>query len=252
MTRRPHDPAESGVSGVPPASSPHRVRVLTNIQTWERITFLHWPVMPDVIQRQLPDGLRVDVRDGSAWVGVTPFRIRVRPLGMPFVPPGAVFPETNVRTYVVGPDGRQAIWFLHMEVTARWFVAALRMLGLPYVRRSMDVDEAAGVVHYRSCTTPRQDGGHDIVVRPGERLDPVTGGPFEQFLTARWCAYHRVGRLLLRTPVEHRPWVLRSATVERCDVGGLFDAAGLPHPTRSPLVYFSDGVDTRVGPARPA
>jgi uncharacterized protein len=177
-----------------------------------------------------------------AWVGVTPFRIHVRPLGLR---PGTSFPETNVRTYVVGPDGRRAIWFLHMEVTARWFVAALRVLGLPYVHRSMEIHDAAGVLRYRSRS--EDAGGHDIVVRPGDPLDPLTGDPLEQFLTARWTAYHRVGPMLLRTPVHHPPWSLRSATAEHCDVSGLFDAAGLPQPTSEPHVRFSDGVDVRVG-----
>lgn len=140
MARGPSDRADSGsdLPGVPPAAAPHTVRVPTNTQVWERITFLHWRFAPEVIQARLPDGLRVDVRDGSAWVGMTPFCIRVRPGGVPFVPRPAVFPETNVRTYVTGPDGTQAVWFLHMEVSARWFVATLRLLGLPYVHRSME------------------------------------------------------------------------------------------------------------------
>ena len=88
MARGPSDRADSGsdLPGVPPAAAPHTVRVPTNIQVWERITFLHWRFAPEVIQARLPDGLRVDVRDGSAWVGMTPFCIRVRPGGVPFVP----------------------------------------------------------------------------------------------------------------------------------------------------------------------
>lgn len=239
-------------SGVPPAVVPHRVQVPTNIQHWDQITFLHWAVPPQVVQERLPEGLRVDICDGVAWVGVTPFRIRVRPGGVPFVPPGGTFPETNVRTYVTGPDGRHAIWFLHMEVTAWWFVVALRALGLPYVRRAMEIDHDRGAIRYRSRTTGQEHGGHDIVVRSGAKLRPATGGPVEQFLTARWDSYHAVGPVLMRTPVEHEPWVLRSATVERCDVAGLFDAAGLPLPTDVPLVHFSEGVEARVGRPHPA
>jgi uncharacterized protein len=229
------------------AAPPHRVRLPVNVHHWDHISFLHWPVDPDEIQPRLPAGLRVDLHDGAAWLGVTPFFIRVRPLGLPVVLPGWSFPETNVRTYVVGPDGRRGIWFLRMEVTAWWFVVALRALGLPYVRQRMAVDATADTVRYRSSPLEAGGaGGHDITVRPGASLVPATGGPLEQFLTARWNAYHRVGRRLLRTTVEHPPWELRTAEVERCDIGAMFDAVGVSSPTQPPLVHISPGVVVRL------
>ena len=236
---------------VPPAVPPHTVRAPINVHHWDDIAFLHWPVEPDTLSRLLPPGLRVDVHAGAAWVGVTPFFIRVRPLGIPLVPPRCAFPETNMRTYVIGPDGRQGIWFLRMEVTALWFVLALRTLGLPYVRQHMAVDATGDVVQYRSWPTePGGTGGHDIALRPGRHVDPPTGGPREQFLTARWDAYHQVGRGLLRTSVEHPSWQLRTADVERCDVTAMFDAVGLAPPAEPPVAHISPGVEVRLAPPR--
>lgn len=235
---------------VPPAVAPHRVRVPVNAHRWEDIAFLHWPVAPEVVASRLPDGLRPDTYDGVAWVGVTPFRMRVRVPGAHLEPPGAVFPETNVRTYVTGPDGRQGLWFLHMEASALWFVTALRAFGLPYVRRAMTAATAPEAVTYRSQPPPGQPGGHHVVVRVGAALKQPGGGPVERFLTARWAAYHRVGPLLLRTPVTHPPWPLHSATPVRAEVDGLFRAAGLPGPEEAPLVHFSPGVDVAVGAPR--
>ena len=114
-----------------PAGPPHRVRLPVNIHHWERISFLHWPISAAELAPLLPDGTEVLTHEGTAWVTVTPFFIRVRPPGSPVVPPGWAFPETNLRTYIAGPGGRQGLWFLHMEVTALWFVAALRTIGLP-------------------------------------------------------------------------------------------------------------------------
>ena len=232
---------------VPPAAPPHRVRVPVNMQHWDRISFLHWPVDPEAVQPLLPPGLRVDQWEGSAWVGVTPFFMRVRPLALPVVPPGCSFPETNMRTYVVGPDGRRGIWFLRMEVTALWFAVALRGLGLPYVRQHMAVDATPDEVRYQSRPVePGGAGGHDITLRPGASLSPPTGGPLERFLTARWDAYHRVGPRLLRTTVEHQPWRLQTAHVERCYVPGMFYAARMSPPPDPPLAHASPGVVVRV------
>lgn len=236
----------------PPASPPHRVRVPVNVHHWENISFLHWPFDPGDVGPLVPDRTTVLTANGASWVGVTPFFIRVRPAGSPVVPPGWAFPETNLRTYVAGPDGREGLCFLRMEVTARWFVATMRAVGLPYVRQRMTVHVDDDHVVYAS--RPRRGssaGGHDIVVRPGEPLDPPSGGPLERFLTARWAAYHRRGPVLLYTPVDHPPWRLRTAHVDRCRVDGLFAAAGLPAPAGAPVAHYSPGVTAKVGRPRP-
>lgn len=229
---------------------PHRVRVPVNVHHWDDISFLHWPCEPERVQQLLPAGLRVLTHRSAAWIGVTPFFIRIRPGRLPFVPPGWAFPETNLRTYVVGPDGGEGIWFLRMEVTARWFVASMRAIGLPYVRTDMDVGRVDERRRYRSQRV-RSGGGHDIEVRPGEWLQPRSGGPTDVFLTARWSAYHRVGGLLLRTPVEHRAWELRRAVAERCEVDGLFASIGMPAPVSAPIVHCSPGMTVRVGVPSP-
>lgn len=246
------DDSELGRTGAPPAVAPHDVRLVASAHRWERFTFLHWPMEPAQLAKVVPEPLRVLTYDGDAWVGLTPFLIRVRPPGLPFTPPGCSFPETNLRTYVVGPDGREGLWFIRMEVTALWFVAALRVLGLPYFHHRMRIEGGSHERVYRSLPLPwSRGGGHHVVVRPGARLDSPAGGPRDRFLTARWGAFHRRGPLLLHTPVEHEPWSLHSAQVEQCEVGDLFDAAGLPSPKAPPIAHYSPGVSVRVGLARP-
>lgn len=222
-----------------------------NIHHWDRISFLHWPVRAAELAPLVPDGTEVLTYDGTAWVTVTPFFIRVRPPGSPVVPPRWAFPETNLRTYVAGPGGRQGLWFLRMEVTALWFVAALRAVGLPYVRQNMSVDRGEGSVVYESRPSRwSSGGGHHIVVRPMEELRPPEGGPWERFVTARWGAFHQRGGRLLYTPVEHQPWRLHAADVPSCAVDALFGSAGLVPPAGPPLAQFSPGVQVRVGVPR--
>lgn len=232
----------------PPVVSPHRVRLPTNIHYWDNISFLHWPFQPDDIATYVPDEATVLTYDGAAWVSVTPFVMRVRPPGVPVVPPRWAFPETNLRTYVRGPDGREGLWFLRMEVTALWFVATLRALGLPYFRQRMSVDTRdSGITYASQPSRMSSGGGHDITVRPGEELRPPEGGPRDRFLTARWGAYHRQGPLLFYTPVEHPPWPLHAAEATTCEVDALFRAASLPAPVGPPAAHFSPGVKVSVG-----
>ena len=41
-------------------------------QTWDDLLFAHWPVPPERLRPLLPASVPLDVREGSAWVGVTP------------------------------------------------------------------------------------------------------------------------------------------------------------------------------------
>ncbi len=232
----------------PTPAAPHRVTIPVNLHRWEDIAFLHWPVPPASLAPLLPGGARALVHEGSAWVTMTPFRIHVQPPLIRLPTRLSVFPETNLRTYIAGPDGRQGLWFLHMEVTSAWFVAALRAIGLPYTRRRMRIDQREGALRYRSWSSGTNRQNHDVRVRPTQPLHPAHGDALTRFLTARWAAYHRRGPLLMRTPVEHPPWALQAAEVEHCEVAGLFSAARLPSPSGPALAHFSRGVPVRVGP----
>ena len=49
-------------------------------QRWNDLLFLHWSYDPLAIQSTLPQGLKVDTFEGSAYIGIVPFFMRdVRP-----------------------------------------------------------------------------------------------------------------------------------------------------------------------------
>lgn len=64
-----------------------------------------------LLQRLLPDGLALDTYDGAVWVSLTPFvTAGVRPLGLPAAVPGLpCYPETRLRTWVRGREGRDEV-----------------------------------------------------------------------------------------------------------------------------------------------
>lgn len=236
----------------PPASPPHRVGLPVNLHRWETMTFLHWPFEPEVVQRLLPPALRVLTHGGAAWVGVTPFRIRVRVPGVPYLPVVSTFPEINVRTYVTDDDGTEGLWFLRMEVPRLWFVVTLRAAGLPYFWPRMALQRRDAGVTYTSRPRPPvvREASTRVVVRPGAATSPAGGDARDRFLTARWGAYHRRGPWLLYTPAEHEPWPLHAATLEHCDVTQVLRDAGLPSPRQQPVVHYSPGVRVKIGVPR--
>ncbi|MFB0617710.1 YqjF family protein [Streptomyces sp. AGS-58] len=212
---------------------------------WLTQTFVHWPYSPGQVQRLLPAGLVVDTFDGAAWVGLTTFVMAgVRPPGSPVALPS--FAETNLRTYVRDRDGRDGLWFLSIEVACPVMLAA-RAVGVPYHLGRLDVSRPADTLVY---TGVRRGGGprYHLAVRPGT---PIRPDPRDVWLTSRWRAYTRQLGALWETPVEHAPWPLRAARLDRVEET-LTGAAGLPPSGTEPTVHFSDGVrDVRLGVSRP-
>ncbi len=232
-----------------------RVRVPALRARWLRQTFVHWPFPPDEVQALLPGELAVDVFDGAAWVSLTPFVMAdVRPTGLPAVVPGLpAFTETNLRTYVRHPDGRDGLWFLSIEVACPLMLAA-RAVGVPYhqgtLRVSVDGDGASYDGSTVSYSGSRWGGGpsYRLAVSPGR---PITPSERDVWLTSRWRAYSRRFGRLWETPVEHEPWPLADAAVDVLDET-LTSAAGLSAPDAEPLVHFSEGVrHVRLGASRP-
>jgi uncharacterized protein len=219
---------------------------------WQTMTFLHWSYEPEAVQRLLPSGLEVHTYDGKAWVGLTPFVMKgFRPNGLPAVPGLSNFPETNLRTYAVGPDGRDGLFFLSLEVDSLpTFLGARATYWVPYEWADMSVDEGEPI-RYRSRR--RRDGSacHDIAVSPGAPVEPDELSEFDHWLTGRWRAWTRIAGQLASVPVHHEPWPFWHCEIVRVEQT-LTDKANLPRPTGDPVVHFSSGVQSvKLGPPRP-
>jgi uncharacterized protein YqjF (DUF2071 family) len=132
--------------------APHSLRWPLMLQRWERLTFLHWRYDPEQIRPLIPAELKLDTFDGSAWIGLTPFLLtHLRPPFTPAVPWISRFPETNVRTYVRGPDDTPGVWFFTLEADRLLSVIVARIsYGLPYRGAAMNVEAAGGTVQYAS------------------------------------------------------------------------------------------------------
>lgn len=205
-------------------------------QEWADLLFLHWRVPAQALRERVPSRLRIDERDGSAWVSMTPFTLRGGRLrGLPPLPD---FHELNFRTYVTLPGRGPGIWFFSLDAASLAAVAGARLsVRLPYFPARME----RGAGWYRS----ERAGGRarfEARWRVGTELGPPQAGSVEEFLVERYALYSRAaGPLLWRGPVRHAPWRLWSAEVLELREA-LSAAAGLQPLGAPSLCHWSPGV----------
>jgi len=211
-------------------------------QTWKRLTFLHWPYDPALVRPLIPAGLDLDTFQGAAYVGLIPFEIH-NLFGIPY------FPETNVRTYVVGPDGSRAVWFFSLDAGRLLAVIGARTgYGLPYFWASMHVARDDATVRYDS----RRKWPHSR--SQFTRIAVRTSGPAEiterdDFFTARYRLYTRIRGKLGYAQIEHDPWPLVDAKVQSLEQN-LIEAAGLPSSQGAPVCHYVEKIDVVIGYVR--
>lgn len=217
------------------------------VQRWENLLFAHWRVDPGALAGKIPRGLELDVRDGEAWVAVTPFAVtNLRLWGLPRIPGASRFPELNVRTYVTA-EGKPGVWFFSLDAGSPLAVFfARRLFHLPYYSARMSAVEKSGRVSYR-CD--RGEPGHDAEFladyRPSGEPFHAAPGSTEEWLTARYCLYAERPGTVYRTEIAHAPWTLYRAEAELYR-NTMAKASGIDLPPERPLLHFSRELDVHV------
>lgn len=250
------DAEEPWVAGVPPEDvlpeNPRPVRRPVMLQGWHDLGSVHWRYDPAIVQALLPRGFRVDVHDGSAWVGLLPFHMRrIRVPGLPAFGPLSTFPETNIRTYLVDPEGRRGVWFCSLDITRLIPAVVARVTyRLPYCWARMAIERDGDEWTYTSRRRwPRGEASSRVRLRVGDALPAAEVDALQHFLTARWALGTRFGQRLMWAEVDHGPWVVHEAELLELDQT-LLAAAGLPEPEGDPVVLWSPGVSVRIGRPR--
>jgi uncharacterized protein YqjF (DUF2071 family) len=221
-------------------------------QTWKDLLFAHWRVPPDTMREHVPPELSVDVFDGDAWIGVTPFEVTgLRLIAMPPIPRVSTFLELNVRTYVTAA-GKPGILFFSLDAASALAVqAARRYYRLPYFRARMSAERAGTSIEYSSERLRSAPGQFVFKGRYGP-----TGGVFqarpgslEYFLTERYCLYTVEDGQLFRGEIHHPPWPLQPGEA-KIDVNTMaplgIEASG------EPLLHFARRQDVVIWSLRAA
>jgi len=211
-------------------------------QTWDDLLFAHWPVDPDVVRPYLPEELPLDVYDGQAWIGITPFVLRgLRLRGVPPAPYLSDFYELNVRTYAT-LAGKPGIWFFGLDASSRAVVvAARRTYRLPYFYARMTRRSDGDIFEHRSSRNSARFTGR---YWPVGDVAPAEPGSLEYFLTERYCLYAHDGERLYRADIHHPPWPLQRAGGEVDE--NTMPPAGIELPTTEPLLHYSRRQDVLV------
>ena len=217
-------------------------------QSWQDLLFAHWRVPAAKLRPHIPAELELQEYDGSAWIGVVPFRmegVMLRPL--PDLPGISAFPELNVRTYVRHAH-RHGVWFFSLDATNPLAVLAGRTLfHLPYFRASIDLSDDGERIRYR-CR--RTGGGPEFSATYGPTGDVYRAreGTLEHWLTERYCLFAADGRGRVSvTEVHHVPWPLQAAeaSIATNAMTSPIDVSleGVP------LVHFARRIDVVVWPS---
>jgi uncharacterized protein YqjF (DUF2071 family) len=188
-------------------------------QSWRDLLFAHWRVDPAALRRVVPERIPLDLRDGAAWIGVTPFVVSA--LRLHWTAPAPLlsrFEEINVRTYV-SVDGKPGIYFLSLDAHSHPAVAAARRVyRLPYFHADASSGwDGGGDFHYRSRRTSRDGPPAEFAgsYRPISAVGRAEPGSLEHFLTERYCLYVLdEDQRVWRGEIHHPRWPLQRAEVE--------------------------------------
>lgn len=218
-------------------------------QTWEDLLFAHWRISADELRAHVPRDLEIEEHDGSAWLGVVPFRLtNLRLRGTLPLPVVSSFLELNVRTCVRAADGKPGVWFISLDAASRLAVeAARRMVKLPCFHSRMAATSDGEWIGYECARTAEPGRVFSGRYRPTGPSSSARAGSLASFLVERYCLYTiDERRRLHRAEIHHPPWPLQPAEAEIELVSiAPFSLDG------DPVCHFSKRQDVLVWPLRP-
>jgi len=219
-------------------------------QSWVDLLFAHWRVDAELLSTVVPPQLPLDVIDGSAWVGVTPFEVRaLRLRRLPPAPFLSDFAELNVRTYVT-VGGRPGIYFLSLDAASRLAVAsARRAYRFPYFLARMSIERRNNVIRYRShrADIDGPPARFEADYEPQGAIFNAAPDSLVWALVERYCAYTLDDEQdVLRAEIHHRPWLLRCATAAIAE-NSMTTPFGI-QLEGEPLLHFAPRQDVLIWP----
>jgi uncharacterized protein len=252
-------------------------------QTWLELLFAHWTVPADQIRSRLPSTLELDLHEGSAYIGVVPFRMsNVRLRGTPAVGGLSEFLELNVRTYVTA-GGVCGVYFFSLDasnpiavrIARAWyrlpyFDARMSLDFGPDASRDLGLDFGPGDSHDLSLDKGKRDDDSQWIhytservgsqnkhlefrasYRPTAKIELAKKGSLEAFLTERYCLYvlNKKG-VLCRGEIHHKPWPLQVAEA-RIEANTMGQPYGFDLSSANPLLHYSSRLETIEWPIQP-
>ena len=221
---------------------------------WHDLLFMHYRVPVEQLRRLIPEQLEIDTFDGSAWIGIVPFRMTgVAPRFVPPVPGLSSFPELNVRTYVQ-IDGKPGVWFFSLDATNPVAVRFARMIfHLKYMDANISFQQKGEScdgtwISYKSTRTHKGEPPAvlNCEYRPIGTPYRAEAGTLEHFLTARYCLYcaNPAGKVF-RGEINHDPWELQEAQVIVRE-NSMFNGLNIDPLDEEPTLHYACHIAARA------
>jgi uncharacterized protein YqjF (DUF2071 family) len=210
-------------------------------QSWQRLLFAHWPIPASQLREKIPAALQIDEYDGTAWLGLVPFRMaNVRFRALPPIWGTSRFPELNLRTYVK-KDGYAGVWFFSLDAANLLAVIGAKIaFHLPYYFAKMQIEEEARQTHYESRRTGAEFLGD---YAPTGGVQDYAKGSLERWLTERYCLFAADKRgKLYRGDIHHHQWPLQPAEAD-ISINTIAAASGLVLPDTKPHLLYAESID---------
>ncbi len=226
-------------------------------QRWNDMLFANWPVAASLLAPLIPEGLQVDIFQGSAWLGVMPFwmeQIKVR--GLPTLPGARSFPQLSLRTYVRDPQtGTPGLSFLSLEASNPLAAMVGRAFyRLPYHWAEMHLEKRSErefefYSRRRLAQRPVVFNARYRGLGPSPRLMESRVGSIEYFLMERYCLYssNRDGQAI-KANLHHESWPLEEAEAE-IEQNDLAAAFGIELPDVEPVLHYARRLAVYVWPS---
>lgn len=216
---------------------------------WHDLLFAHWPVEAGALRGLIPAALEIDEFDGSAWVGVVPFRMSgIRHRLLPPLPGTSAFPELNVRTYV-RHGGRGGVYFFSLDARNRLAVMAARArFHLNYRWARMSCERRDGWVHYHCERRAARECAAGFVgrYRASGPAFASRSGALEHWLTERYSLFVETpGGRVGQGEIDHAPWPLQPAEAE-IERNTMAKAAGIELPGGPAVLHFAERLEVRA------
>ena len=188
----------------------------------------NYEVPPEILEKRLPDGVKLDFHAGKCFVSLVAFMfLDTRVLRIP-VPFHINFEEVNLRFYVkreTGNETRRGVVFVK-EIVPRFAIAfvAKTFYGEPYEAWRMSHSKAENSLSYG---WRKGDFVNEIKVEIGANAGVPTANSDGEFIIEHYWGYTKRGQHRAdEYKVEHPKWELFDIKKHeiKCDFGRLYGA----------------------------
>lgn len=217
-------------------------------QSWQNLAFFHRKFDPALLAPLIPKPLTLHTHQNNAYVGFVPFVMaNVRLAGLPPLPSQRRFLETNIRTYVLDPEGRPGVYFFSLDCTDPLSIAFARsQFGLNYLSAHLTINQTQDQITYAGTRTHHPQAAYRATIHINQEATPAPINSLEFWLLERYLLFaFRQGKLLTGQ-VHHNPYKIFAPTNPICLESMISTTTHLPHHTHWDSILYSPGVDVEV------